>query len=100
MTTLFDVPARLATKADGIDSLESVAGLLNVYKFGLSASNLFRLEWPGRQKRRKSSKGRYNYKSETRSKKERERIQIGGILPDTAPARAGGEGRPLSVITI
>jgi hypothetical protein len=79
-------------------------GSLNVYKFGLclKALYLFRLEWPGRQKRRKSSKGQYNYQSETRRKKERKRereretIQIGGILPATVPARIGGEGRPLS----
>ncbi len=73
-------------------------GSLNVYKFGLclKASHLFRLEWPGRQKRRKSSKGQYNYQSETRRKKETEIIQIGGILPATVRARIGGEGRPLS----
>ncbi len=33
--TLFDVPARQTTLTGGIDSLESIPGLLNIYKFGL-----------------------------------------------------------------
>ncbi len=90
-------PGRLQRLTESIP-WNRLLGSLNVNKFRLclKASHLFRLEWPGRQKRRKSSKGQYNYQSETRSK--REKIQIGGILPATVPARTGGEGRPRKTI--
>ncbi len=34
-TTLFVVSARQATEGGGIDSSESIPGLINVYKYGL-----------------------------------------------------------------
>jgi hypothetical protein len=52
MTTLFEVSARLAIQAGGIDYLESISwnlfpGSINVYRFGLSTIEIATIKYVG-----------------------------------------------------